>query len=82
MAQKAAWQFLSENWVSFIATDAHNLESRKPCMKAAFKYISIELGEDIANLVCVENPLRILKGQDVIPAKNAEDLISTKNQGR
>lgn len=48
-AQKAAWNFLKSGWVSFIATDSHDLEVRKPCMKSAFELISMELGDPIAH---------------------------------
>jgi protein-tyrosine phosphatase len=73
-AQRAAWQFLSSGWVSFVATDSHNLESRRPCMKAAFELISAELGETIARLVCVENPSRVLKRQNIITMDNVINL--------
>ena len=63
--QKAAWQFLSSGQVNFVATDCHNLDNRKPCMKDAFEYISAELGEKVARRVCMENPLRVLEGQDI-----------------
>jgi protein-tyrosine phosphatase len=66
MAQKAAWQFLSSGWASLVATDSHDLNVRKPCMRAAFERISIKLGETAAQLVCVENPLRVLKSQDMV----------------
>lgn len=65
-AQRAAWHFLASGWVSLVATDAHDLNSRRPRMKAAFERISIKLGKDIARLVCVENPLRILEGRDMV----------------
>lgn len=65
MAQKAAWQFLSSGWASVVATDAHDLNIRRPCMKAAFEHISTRLGETIARLACIENPLRVLKGHDI-----------------
>ncbi len=63
--QRFAWQMLSSGWISFVATDCHNLNARRPCIKAAFKRICEELGETTARLVCVENPLRVLKGQDI-----------------
>jgi protein-tyrosine phosphatase len=66
LAQRAAWWFLSSGWASLVATDAHNLDSRRPCMNTAFQHINIKLGEAIARLVCIENPLRVLKGQDII----------------
>ena len=67
-AQRAAWQFLSSGIASLVATDSHNLSGRRPCMRAAFEHISIKLGGTIARLVCIENPLRVLKGQDIISA--------------
>ena len=65
VAERAAWHFLGAGWASFVATDAHDLDGRRPCMKAAFKHISIKLGEAIARLVCIENPLRILEGRNI-----------------
>jgi len=63
--QKVAWYLLNSGWVSFVATDSHNLNSRRPCMEAAFESISNKLGEKVARLVCIENPSKLLKGQDV-----------------
>jgi len=73
-AQRAAWHFLSSGWASVVATDSHDLEARRPCMKAAFERISSELGRTIARLVCIENPLRVLKGQDMIPMDSIGNL--------
>jgi len=74
LARKAAWHFLNLGWVSFVATDAHNLEGRRPRMKAAFEHICARLGEAMARLVCIENPLRVLEGKDVLSARS----ISTR----
>ncbi len=65
MPQRAAWHLLNSGIVSLVATDAHNLEGRRPCMGIAFERIRVRQGEGVANLVCVENPRRILEGQDV-----------------
>lgn len=80
-AQRSAWNFLTSGWVSLVATDSHDLETRRPCMKAAFESIGIELGQTIARLVCIENPLRVIKGQDIIPMGSIENSfsISTKD---
>ncbi len=64
-AQKFGWQLLSSGWAWLVATDCHNLDSRRPCISAAFESIRDELGETIARLICIENPLRVLKGQDI-----------------
>jgi len=64
--QRAAWHFLRSGWVSLVATDAHDLHNRRPRMRTAFKHISIKMGEEIARLICVENPSRVVKGQNIL----------------
>ena len=76
IAQRAAWNFLTSGWVSFVATDSHDLEVRRPCMRAAFEQIGIGFGDIVASLVCIENPLRVIKGQDIIPMGSVEDFLS------
>ncbi len=65
-AERVAWDFLTSGWVGFVATDSHDVYSRKPQMRAAFRLITKKLGEDVARLVCFENPLRVINGQDII----------------
>ncbi len=67
-ARKAAWDYLKSGLAGVIATDSHDSNTRKPYMKAAYQIIQKELGENIAHSVCIENPLRILHGRDIIPA--------------
>jgi protein-tyrosine phosphatase len=64
-AEKFGWGLLNSGWASLVATDCHDLDGRRPCMKAAFKRINDRLGKTFARLVCIENPLRVLKGQDM-----------------
>ena len=70
-ANKAAWYFLNEGWASLVATDSHDLRGRRPKMRNAFESITAELGEKTARLLCIENPLRILEGKDVLFARSA-----------
>jgi protein-tyrosine phosphatase len=72
-AREAAQRFLSSGWASFVATDAHNTNERRPCMSDAFKCISTKLGEDIAKLVCIENPARIVNGRDIVRGNGKEE---------
>ncbi len=67
MAQKAAWNFLSSGWASLVATDSHNLKSRRPRMRDAFERIAFKLGKETARLVCIENPLRVIQNLDIVP---------------
>jgi protein-tyrosine phosphatase len=66
--QRAAWSFLNSGLATLVATDSHNMHSRRPRMGAAFKGISSLLGTDIARLVCIENPSRVVNGHDTVPA--------------
>jgi len=64
-AKEAAWSFLEQGWVQFVATDAHDMHQRRPCMTAAFERITTQLSPQTAREVCIENPMRILQGADL-----------------
>ena len=64
--QSRAWSFLESGWTKLVATDSHDLYHRRPRMRAAFEHISARLGEDVAHLVCSENPARVVSGQDIL----------------
>jgi protein-tyrosine phosphatase len=61
----SAWNLLSDGWATLVATDSHDLNLRKPRARDAFAQIRAELGEDLAHRVCIENPSRVLNGQDL-----------------
>lgn len=71
VTQRAAWHFLSSGQASLVATDAHDTLDRQPRMSLAFKRISQKLGPGVAHLVCVENPRRVVKGQDILTIPNS-----------
>lgn len=66
-AERAAWIFLNSGWAKLVASDSHDLNSRKPAMRAAYNLITKKLGKDLANQVCIENPLRVIKALDILP---------------
>ncbi len=65
--QKVAWGFLTSGLATLVATDSHDINGRRPRMRDAFGRISTKLGEKIARLVCIENPSRVINGQDILP---------------
>ena len=73
-AKKAAWNYITSGWARIVATDSHDLDSRKPNMKAAFRQIRMKLGEDLARLICFENPLRVINGQDILSVSFSEEV--------
>jgi len=65
-AQKAALNFIESGKATLVATDSHNTNIRRPRMRAAYELISTKFSEDLANLLCIENPSRIVNGQDIL----------------
>lgn len=66
LAKNSAWQLLSMGWVSLVATDAHDPDRRLPVMFSTYESISEKLGEDVACLVCIENPAKIIENRDIM----------------
>ena len=64
--QKVALSFIESGKAALVATDSHNTNIRRPRMRAAYELISTRFGEDTANLACIENPSRIVNGQDIL----------------
>ncbi|MHC4352604.1 MAG: tyrosine-protein phosphatase [Planctomycetota bacterium] len=64
--RRTAWGLLDSGLVALVATDSHNIGTRRPRMRAAFEQISARLGTDAARLACIENPLRVVHGQDLL----------------
>lgn len=65
--QRAAWHFLTSGWATLVATDSHDINVRRPRMRVAFERISTRLSKDLAHLVCIENPSRVVNGRDILP---------------
>jgi protein-tyrosine phosphatase len=76
LVRDAAWYFLNSGWAAFVATDSHNINARRPRMKAAFERISANFNEHIARQLCIENPSRVVNGQDVLPVP-VHNLVET-----
>jgi protein-tyrosine phosphatase len=72
VAQKTCHWLLERNWVHFIATDAHNLTSRPPQMRAAYDSVAEKYGEATAQRLCMSNPLAVFEGQ---PLQAQPDLL-------
>lgn len=74
--RRAAWLLLAAGWVGLVATDAHGAERGRPRVKAVFELIARRLGGGLAQLVCIENPARVVNGQDLlpVPASNLREV--------
>jgi protein-tyrosine phosphatase len=67
--ERAAWRLMREGWVDIVATDAHDCRSSPPRMTMAFAEIGAGLGRDLAHLLCIDNPSRVVRGERLVPAR-------------
>lgn len=78
VAQRMAHRMLANRWVHFLATDAHNLRSRPPQMRAACELVAKKYGEPYAHRICVENPLAVFEGRPLSQQDEPLNLFDQK----
>lgn len=61
----ASRRILKEGLIDVISSDAHRVEGRTPDLSEAYRYVSDNCGERRAELLFVNNPLRILNGKGI-----------------
>lgn len=67
LAKKASWYFLGRGWAGIVASDAHDTKQRPPMIRAAFEKIRQKFGQDLARLLIIDNPSRVINDQDLVP---------------
>ena len=65
-AERAAWTFLNEPLPILLANDAHDTAGRAPRMTEAYRLLAQQLGTVAADVLCIENPKRLLDGRDLL----------------
>ena len=65
-SERAAWDFLAAPFPLVVATDAHDMAGRAPCMSDAYRSIAHYIGRQRADILCRENPRRLVEGEDLI----------------
>jgi protein-tyrosine phosphatase len=64
-AQHRADQWLDEDRVHFIATDAHNVKGRPLQLRAAYDKVVERRGEEVAQALFHDNPLAVFEGRSL-----------------
>jgi protein-tyrosine phosphatase len=64
-AATTAHALLSKGLVHVIASDAHDPEHRHPKLDEAFAAVASQYGQDVAKMLFVVNPGKIIRGQYV-----------------
>jgi protein-tyrosine phosphatase len=81
-AQSMAHQFLEKRWVNFLATDAHNVESRPPKLSEAYKVVAKRYGAETAERLCVENPRAVFLGEEMPQQPEPVDITEERTQAQ
>ena len=74
-AQTMAMQFLDRDWVHFLATDAHNVQSRPPILREGYDLVAKHFGRETAERLCVENPRAAFYGEELPPQPTPEGIV-------
>ncbi len=73
-AQKMALSLLDRRRVHFVATDAHNLTTRPPRLRAAFDEVARRTSSATAQALFHTNPLCAIEGRPLPASSHTEDI--------
>jgi protein-tyrosine phosphatase len=79
-AQSLAYQFLDKKWVHFLATDAHNTQSRPPKLSESYALVAKRYGKETAERLCITNPRAVFEGKDLGSQPEALDIEAEEDQ--
>lgn len=65
LAERAALWLLDHHWIHFLATDAHNTESRPPLLRPAFDFVAEYCDLATADRLCIRNPRAAFYGEEL-----------------
>jgi protein-tyrosine phosphatase len=66
-AERSAHWLLDHRWVHFLATDAHDIESRPPRLRPAFDWVAEQYDPATAERLCIANPRAAFYGEALGP---------------
>ena len=66
-AERSAHWLLDHRWVHFLATDAHDVESRPPRLRPAFDWVAEKYDPATAERLCIANPRAAFYGEALGP---------------
>lgn len=66
-AYNQAWRIVHLGLASLVATDAHDTIRRPPRLSKALALLTCEIGAEFARSLCLDNPLRVLRGEGIEP---------------
>ena len=82
VAEKLSHRLLADDWVHFIATDAHNVTSRPPYLRESYETVARKYGKATATRLFVENPLAAFENRDLGPQPEARHVFDAYEDNR
>jgi len=79
-AQKMAHRLLTDRWVHFLATDAHNTDRRPPLMRAACDLVARKYSPEYAHTLCIANPQAVFSGLPLPEQEEPRRLFDEDNR--
>jgi len=81
-AQHWAETWLDQDRIHFIATDAHNVHSRRPQLHSAYELVAARRDERLARALFYDNPLAALEGRPLPYLPELGDEKASRNTPR
>ena len=79
-AEQMSHRLLADRWVHFLATDAHNVTTRPPQMRAACDAVAKRYGATYADLLCTDNPRAAFNGEPLGPQEEPLHLFEDREE--
>jgi protein-tyrosine phosphatase len=80
-AQALAFELIRRNWVHIVASDAHALNTRSPCMERAHEILAKEFGVRAADRLCRHNPRAVFYGESLPYQPKPAGIDGEERQG-
>ena len=77
-AEQIAHKLLSNRWVHFLATDAHNTSSRPPRLSEARNIVAKKYGAEYADRLCTTNPRAAYEGLQLPEQEEPRNLFDDR----
>ena len=81
-AQSRAEQWLEEDRIHFVASDAHNVKGRPLQLRAAFDVVAARRGQAVAQALFQDNPLAAFEGRSLVHEPEQADPSAKPPQYR
>jgi protein-tyrosine phosphatase len=70
-------ELMKRNLVDFVASDCHNMDDRAPGLKKTYKSVKSKYGRESADRIFLENPERLIKGDDLAVLPETKGKVVT-----